>query len=146
MPSRILEKLMIDFMKGNLQVLVSTAIIEMGIDIPNANTLIVNNADRFGLADLHQLRGRVGRFNKAAYAYFLVSKEALLSHEAKKRLEALQDFSELGSGFKIAMRDLEIRGAGNLLGIQQHGFVEAVGFDLYCRLLKEAISNIKKYQ
>lgn len=138
-----LEKVMVEFLSGRIDVLISTAIIESGIDVPNANTLIVNNADDFGLSDLHQLRGRVGRFNKPAYAYFLIPQRAI-SSDAKKRLEALQSYCELGSGFKIAMRDLEIRGAGNLLGIQQHGFVASIGFDLYCRLLKEAISSFAK--
>lgn len=141
MSSKQLEDVMIDFLKGEIDVLISTAIIESGIDVPNANTLIVNNADDFGLSDLHQLRGRVGRFNKPAHAYFLISNT--LSSDAKKRLEALASYSELGSGFKIAMRDLEIRGAGNILGIEQHGFIASIGFDLYCRLLKETITNLK---
>jgi transcription-repair coupling factor (superfamily II helicase) len=143
MPAGVLEKIMLDFLKGKIDVLICTNIIESGIDIPNANTLIVNNAHFFGLSDLHQLRGRVGRFDRKAYAYFLVPKREI-SSEAKRRLEILQSFVELGSGFKIAMQDLQMRGAGNLLGYQQHGFVEAVGFDLYCRLLKEAITSLKK--
>jgi len=134
---------MVDFLNNKIDVLVSTTIIESGIDVPNANTLIVNNADCFGLADLHQLRGRVGRFNRKAYAYFVVSSGKPLMTEAKKRLEAIQEYSELGSGFKIAMEDLEIRGAGNLLGVQQHGHIAAVGFDLYCRLLRESVSALK---
>jgi len=143
MPALLLERIMLDFLKGKIDVLICTNIIESGIDIPNANTLIVNNASCFGLSDLHQLRGRVGRFDKKAYAYFLVPKGEI-SSEAKRRLQILQSFVELGSGFKIAMQDLQMRGAGNLLGYQQHGFVEAVGFDLYCRLLREALANLKK--
>ncbi|MDD5130807.1 MAG: transcription-repair coupling factor [Candidatus Omnitrophica bacterium] len=146
MPAKLLEQIMSDFISGQIDVLVSTMIIESGIDIPNANTIIVNNAQMFGLSDLHQLRGRVGRFNRAAYAYFLIPRDQslLLEADAKKRLQAIQEHSDLGAGFNIAMEDLEIRGAGNLLGQQQHGFISAVGFDLYCRLLKEAIVNFKK--
>ncbi|MCX5699966.1 MAG: transcription-repair coupling factor [Candidatus Omnitrophica bacterium] len=139
-----LEVVMDEFLKGNIDCLVSTMIIESGIDIPNANTIIVNNAQTFGLSDLHQLRGRVGRFNRKAYAYFFIPRNLVLEKDAKKRLNAIQEYSALGAGFNIAMEDLEIRGAGNLLGIQQHGFISAVGFDLYCRLLREAISNFKK--
>jgi len=144
MPSKLLESIMIDFLKGKIDVLVCTMIIEAGIDVPNANTLIVDNAENFGLADLHQLRGRVGRFNRQAYSYFLFPKRKVLSTEAKKRLKAIQEYCELGAGFKIAFEDLQIRGAGNLLGTQQHGYIAAIGFDLYCRLLREAISKIKK--
>ncbi|MBU0547689.1 MAG: transcription-repair coupling factor [Candidatus Omnitrophica bacterium] len=146
MPAKQLERVMSDFVNGNIDVLVSTMIIESGIDIPNANTIIVNNAHSFGLADLHQLRGRVGRFNRSAYAYFMVghNRYAVLDAVARKRLHAIEEYSDLGSGFNIAMEDLEIRGAGNLLGQEQHGFIVAVGFDLYCRLLKEAIVNFKK--
>jgi len=144
MPAKQLEQVMSDFISGSIDVLVSTMIIESGIDIPNANTIIVNNAHNFGLADLHQLRGRVGRFNRLAYAYFLVSQSEVLDSVARKRLVAIEEHSGLGSGFNIAMEDLEIRGAGNLLGQEQHGFIAAVGFDLYCRLLKEAIANFKK--
>jgi transcription-repair coupling factor (superfamily II helicase) len=144
MPARVLEKIMLDFLKAEIDVLLCTMIIESGIDIANVNTIIVNNAHRFGLSDLHQLRGRVGRFNRSAYAYFMVPKNEVLDTDAKRRLNAIQEYSYLGSGFKIAMEDLEIRGAGNLLGIQQHGFISAVGFDLYCRLLREAVSNFKK--
>ncbi|MBU1124673.1 MAG: transcription-repair coupling factor, partial [Candidatus Omnitrophica bacterium] len=138
-----LEGVMRAFFKGMIDCLVCTMIIESGLDVPNANTIIVNNAHRFGLSDLHQLRGRVGRFDRPAYAYFMVPKMPLLERAAKKRLQALQEYSQLGSGFNIAMEDLEIRGAGNLLGVQQHGFIAAVGFDLYCRLLREAITGIK---
>jgi transcription-repair coupling factor (superfamily II helicase) len=146
MPAKLLEQIMSDFISGKIDILVSTMIIESGIDIPNANTIIVNNAQMFGLSDLHQLRGRVGRFNRAAYAYFMIPNNhgAVLERDAKKRLEAIQSNSDLGAGFSIAMEDLEIRGAGNLLGQEQHGFISAVGFDLYCRLLKEAIANFKK--
>jgi len=139
-----LEAVMSDFIKGSIDCLISTMIIESGIDIPNANTLIVDNAHMFGLSDLHQLRGRVGRFNRSAYAYFMIPKNITLETDAKKRLNAISEYTQLGAGFNIAMEDLEIRGAGNLLGIQQHGFIVAVGFDLYCRLLREAVSNFKK--
>jgi transcription-repair coupling factor (superfamily II helicase) len=144
MPAKQLEKVMSDFISSNIDVLVSTMIIESGIDIPNANTIIINNAHCFGLADLHQLRGRVGRFNRPAYAYFLIGRNELIDSSARERLQAIEEHSGLGSGFNIAMEDLEIRGAGNLLGQEQHGFIVAVGFDLYCRLLKEAIVNFKK--
>lgn len=144
MPGRLLEKIMLQFFKGEIDVLVCTTIVESGIDIPNANTLIVNRADRFGLADLHQLRGRVGRFEKKAYAYFLTPPQYELSSVARARLEAIQKFSGLGSGFHIAFEDLQIRGAGNLLGEQQHGYITSIGFDLYCRLLKESIQGMEK--
>ncbi len=144
MPASILEQVMLDFLKGRIDVLFCTMIIESGIDVPNANTIIVNNAQSFGLSDLHQLRGRVGRFDRPAYAYYTVPRKEVLDTDARKRLEAIQEYSQLGAGFKIAMEDLEIRGAGNLLGTQQHGFIAAVGFDLYCRLLREAISTFKK--
>jgi len=146
MPAHQLEEIMLRFLEGEIDVLISTTIIESGIDVPNANTLIVNNADNFGLSDLHQLRGRVGRFTQKAYAYFLIPKDKPLSHEAQRRVKAIEKYSELGSGFKIAYEDLQIRGAGNLLGEQQHGFIAAVGFDLYCRLLKEAVGKIKQLQ
>ena len=139
-----LENVMSGFLDGEVDCLISTMIIESGIDIPNANTIIVDNAHTFGLSDLHQLRGRVGRFNRAAYAYFMVPKNLILEKASRKRLDAIQDYSSLGAGFNIAMEDLEIRGAGNLLGTQQHGFIAAVGFDLYCRLLREAIDTFKK--
>ncbi|MFH1339380.1 MAG: transcription-repair coupling factor [Candidatus Omnitrophota bacterium] len=144
MPGQMIESAMREFLNSKIDVLISTSIIESGLDIPNVNTLIVNNADNFGLAELHQLRGRVGRFNRSAYAYFLIPRKGVLSDDAKKRLAALQEYSELGSGFKIAMQDLEIRGAGNLLGTEQHGFITAIGFDLYCRLLRETIDAFKK--
>ena len=132
------------FLERKIDCLVCTTIIQSGIDIPSANTLIVNNAHRFGLADLHQLRGRVGRFNRKAYAFFLIPKAEMLTEEARRRLEAIRIYSELGAGFKIAMEDMELRGAGNLLGYQQHGFIQAVGFDLYCRLIRETINNLKE--
>jgi len=141
MASKELEHIMLEFIKGNIDVLVSTTIIESGIDIPNANTIIINRADQFGLADLYQLRGRVGRFRQKAYALFLVPKKYPLTSIAKRRLSAVRRFTDLGSGFKIAMEDLQIRGAGNILGTQQHGYIAAVGFDLYCRLLREVITE-----
>ncbi|MBI4974894.1 MAG: transcription-repair coupling factor [Candidatus Omnitrophica bacterium] len=144
MAERILEHTMLKFIRGEIDCLVSTTIIESGIDIPNANTLIINRADTFGLADLYQLRGRVGRFTRAAYAYLLIPKRYVLSAESQKRLHAIKKFQELGSGFKLAMEDLQMRGAGNLLGVEQHGYINAVGFDLYCRLLKAAIETYKK--
>jgi transcription-repair coupling factor (superfamily II helicase) len=134
-----LENVMFAFLEGEYDVLVSTTIIETGVDIPNVNTLIVNNADRMGLSQLYQLRGRVGRSNRVAYAYFTYQKDKVLTEVAEKRLQAIKEFTELGSGFKIAMRDLSIRGAGNLLGAQQHGFIDSVGFDMYSQMLKEAI-------
>lgn len=143
MPEHELEKVMLDFIEHKVDILVSTTIVESGLDIPNANTLIVNHAECFGLADLYQLRGRVGRFNKKAYAYFLTPKHTTFNPEAQRRLKSIQKFTALGSGFKIAMEDLEIRGAGNLLGEAQHGFILAVGFDLYCQLLSAAITTLK---
>jgi transcription-repair coupling factor (superfamily II helicase) len=136
-----LEAVMVNFLEGEYDVLVSTTIIETGVDIPNVNTLIVYNADKMGLSQLYQLRGRVGRSNRVAYAYFTYQKDKVLSEEAEKRLQAIKEFTELGSGFKIAMRDLTIRGAGNLLGAEQHGFIDSVGFDLYSQMLKEAIEE-----
>ncbi len=144
MNEKTLESTMQKFFNREIDVLVSTTIVESGIDNPNANTLIINNADMFGLADLYQLRGRVGRFNKQAYAYLLVRRHDILTSEAQKRLDTLSKFTELGAGFKIAMKDLEMRGAGNMLGKEQHGHIEAVGFDLYCRLLKSSVESIKK--
>lgn len=138
-----LESVMLSFLEGEYDVLVSTTIIETGVDIPNVNTLIVNDADRMGLSQLYQLRGRVGRSNRVAYAYFTYRKDKVLTEVAERRLQAIKEFTELGSGFKIAMRDLSIRGAGNLLGSQQHGFIDSVGFDLYSQMLKEAIEERK---
>ena len=136
-----LESVMLSFLEGEFDVLVSTTIIETGVDIPNVNTLIVNDADKMGLSQLYQLRGRVGRSNRVAYAYFTYRKDKVLTEVAERRLQAIKEFTELGSGFKIAMRDLSIRGAGNLLGAQQHGFIDSVGFDLYSQMLKEAIEE-----
>ncbi|WP_261134726.1 transcription-repair coupling factor [Bacillus sp. Marseille-Q3570] len=138
-----LESVMIDFLDGNYDVLVSTTIIETGVDIPNVNTLIVHDADKMGLSQLYQLRGRVGRSNRVAYSYFMYQRDKVLTEVAEKRLQAIKEFTELGSGFKIAMRDLSIRGAGNLLGAQQHGFIDSVGFDLYSQMLKDAIEERK---
>lgn len=139
-----LENVMFAFLEGEYDVLVSTTIIETGVDIPNVNTLIVYDADRMGLSQLYQLRGRVGRSNRVAYAYFTYQKDKVLTEVAEKRLQAIKEFTELGSGFKIAMRDLSIRGAGNLLGAQQHGFIDSVGFDLYSKMLKDAIDVRKE--
>ncbi|MFH1385351.1 MAG: transcription-repair coupling factor [Candidatus Omnitrophota bacterium] len=146
MPPTILEKVMQEFFNGDIDCLISTNIIESGLDVPNVNTIIVNRADTFGLSDLYQLRGRVGRFEvkRQAYGYFLIPKKAVITDEARKRLHAIAAYTELGSGFKIAMEDLELRGAGNLLGHEQSGFIYQVGFDLYCRLLHEAVEEEKK--
>ena len=143
MNERQLENIMYDFINGDIDVLVSTTIIETGLDIPNANTMIIRDADRFGLSQLYQLRGRVGRSNRMAYAFLLYRKDKLLQEVAEKRLAAIREFTDLGSGFKIAMRDLEIRGAGNLLGAEQHGHMESVGYDLYCKMLNEAVKQEK---
>ncbi len=139
-----LEKVMVDFINGVYDVLVSTTIIESGLDIPNANTIIINNANHFGLSDLHQMRGRVGRTNRKAFCYLLSPPMSTLTEEARRRLKAIEEFSELGSGFNIAMRDLDIRGAGNLLGAEQSGFISEVGFDTYHKILDEAISELKE--
>ncbi|MGM8215707.1 transcription-repair coupling factor [Bacillaceae bacterium W0354] len=144
MNERQLENIMLDFLEGHYDVLVSTTIIETGVDIPNVNTLIVYDADKMGLSQLYQLRGRVGRSNRLAYAYFTYQQNKVLSEIAEKRLEAIKEFTELGSGFKIAMRDLSIRGAGNLLGTEQHGFIDSVGFDMYSQMLNEAIQAKKE--
>ena len=136
-----LEEVMLSFYEGASDILICTTIIENGLDIPNVNTLIVYDADRLGLSQLYQLRGRVGRSNRVAYAYFTYRKDRMLGEIAEKRLAAIRDFTDLGSGFKIALRDLEIRGAGNLLGPEQHGHIAAIGFDLYCKLLEEAIKE-----
>lgn len=134
-----LEKIMIDFVSGEIDVLVSTTIIETGLDISNVNTMIIHDSDRLGLSQLYQLRGRVGRSNRTAYAFLMYKKDKILKEVAEKRLAAIREFTDLGSGFKIAMRDLEIRGAGNLLGMHQHGHMEAVGYDLYCKMLNDAV-------
>ena len=138
-----LEKIMLDFVEGNIDVLVSTTIIETGLDIPNANTIIIHDADRLGLSQLYQIRGRVGRSGRTSYAFLMYRRDKLLREEAEKRLQAIREFTELGSGIKIAMRDLELRGAGNLLGAEQHGHMEAVGYDLYCKLLNEAVLALR---
>ena len=138
-----LERIMLDFVNGEIDVLVSTTIIETGLNIPNANTIIIHDADRLGLSQLYQIRGRVGRSNRTAYAFLMYRRDKLLREEAEKRLQAIREFTELGSGIKIAMRDLEIRGAGNILGAEQHGHMEAVGYDLYCKLLNEAVLALK---
>lgn len=136
-----LENTLFDFIEGMYDILVTTTIIETGVDIPNVNTLFVENADYMGLSTLYQLRGRVGRSNRVAYAYFMYEPQKVLNEVSEKRLQAIKDFTELGSGFKIAMRDLSIRGAGNLLGAQQHGFIDAVGFDMYSQMLSEAVAR-----
>ena len=143
MPEDVLERVMLEFADGQHDILVCTTIIESGLDIPNVNTLVVNHADRFGLAQLYQLRGRVGRGANRAYAYFLYARNRQLTETAERRLKTIFENTELGSGFRIAMKDLEIRGAGNLLGVEQHGHVNAVGFDLYTRLLSEAVSELR---
>jgi len=138
-----LEKVIHGFLNRQYDILLSTKIIESGIDIPNVNTIIINRADRFGLAELHQLRGRVGRATRQAYAYFIVPSLSSINKKALRRLQAIEEFTELGSGFNISMRDLEIRGAGNLLGIEQTGFVNDVGFDLFVKLINEAVEELK---
>ena len=138
-----LEKIMFDFINGDIDVLVTTTIIETGLDISNANTMIIHDADNMGLSQLYQLRGRVGRSNRTAYAFLMYRRNKMLKEIAEKRLAAIREFTELGSGFKIAMRDLELRGAGNLLGSEQHGHMEAVGYDLYCKLLNESVKEVQ---
>ena len=143
MKERDLERIMYDFINGEIDVLVSTTIIETGLDISNVNTMIIHDSDNLGLSQLYQLRGRVGRSNRTAYAFLMYKRDKMLKEVAEKRLEAIREFTDLGSGFKIAMRDLEIRGAGNLLGVKQHGHMEAVGYDLYCKMLNEAVQTLK---
>lgn len=143
MQERELENIMMRFTKGEIEVLVCTTIIETGLDIPNVNTIIINDADKMGLSQLYQLRGRVGRSHQVGYAYLMYQKDKVLKEVAEKRLQAIRQFTQLGAGFKIAMRDLEIRGAGNLLGAQQHGHMESIGYDLYCKMLAEAIEQEK---
>jgi transcription-repair coupling factor (superfamily II helicase) len=143
MGEKELESVMLKFIRDEADVLVATTIVENGLDIPRANTIIINRADRLGLAELYQLRGRVGRSHQRAYAYLLVPPEGTLSDIARKRLSAMKEFSELGAGFRIAALDLELRGAGNMLGRQQHGHIEAIGFDLYCQMLERAVSKLK---
>jgi len=143
MPERELESVMLRFVENEADILVTTTIIENGLDIPRANTIIVNRADRFGLAQLYQLRGRVGRSLQHAYAYFVVPSPHTLTDTARKRLKALQEFSELGAGFRLAAADLEIRGAGEFLGSKQHGHIAALGFDLYCQMLERAVQELR---
>ena len=143
MKERELERIMLDFINGEIDVLVSTTIIETGLDISNVNTIIIHDADRFGLSQLYQLRGRVGRSSRTAYAFLMYRRDRMLREVAEKRLSAIREYTELGSGIKIAMRDLELRGAGNLLGAEQHGHMEAVGYDLYCKLLGMAVQELK---
>ena len=143
MQERELEKIMLDFVQHKYDILICTTIIESGLDIPAANTIIINQAHRYGLAQLYQLRGRVGRSSRRAYAYLIIPGEDTLSDEARKRLVAIQELSELGSGFRLAARDMEIRGAGNLLGAEQHGHIAAVGFDLYCDLIRQTIQELR---
>ncbi|MBR2024571.1 MAG: transcription-repair coupling factor, partial [Clostridia bacterium] len=138
-----IENIWHSLVMGDVDILVCTTIIETGIDIPNANTLIIENADRMGLSQLHQIRGRVGRSHRRAYAFFTYQKHKTLTEISRRRLSAIRDFAEFGAGFKIAMRDLEIRGAGNLLGAEQHGHLDSVGYDLYVRLLNEAVLEEK---
>ena len=146
MPEDQLERVMLDFARGAIDVLVCTTIIESGLDIPNVNTIIINQADRLGLAQLYQLRGRVGRGASRAYAYLFYDRHRSLTEPAQKRLQAIFEATELGAGFQIALRDLEIRGAGNLLGAEQSGHIGAVGFDLYTRLLADAVEETKALQ
>ena len=143
MKEQELERIMFDFINGDIDVLVSTTIIETGLDISNVNTMIIHDSDSLGLSQLYQLRGRVGRSNRTAYAFLMYKRNKMLKEVAEKRLAAIREFTDLGSGFKIAMRDLEIRGAGNLLGVRQHGHMEAVGYDMYCKMLNEAVQGLK---
>ena len=143
MSERQLEKIMLDFVNGEIDVLVSTTIIETGLDIPNANTMIIHDADRLGLSQLYQIRGRIGRSSRTSFAFLMYKRDKMLREEAEKRLQAIREFTELGSGIKIAMRDLELRGAGNILGAEQHGHMEAVGYDLYCKMLNEAVLALR---
>ena len=144
MDGKKLEELMLTFMDGDFDVLVSTTIVESGLDVPNANTIFINNANNFGLSDLHQMRGRVGRSNKKAFCYFITPEYSAMTDDARKRITALEQFTELGSGFNIAMKDLEIRGAGDLLGGEQSGFINEIGFDTYQKILNEAIEELKE--
>jgi transcription-repair coupling factor (superfamily II helicase) len=144
MPEHQLEEVMLRFVKGETDILLSTTIVESGLDIPNANTMFIDDADRYGLADLHQLRGRVGRYKHRAYCYLLVDEKTHLSPEAARRLRAIEEFSQMGAGFALAMRDLELRGAGNILGTQQSGHIAAVGYEMYCALLERAVRQLKR--
>ncbi len=141
---RKLEKLMLDFINNEFDVLVSTTIVENGLDVPNANTILINNANNFGLSDLHQMRGRVGRSNKKAFCYFITPPYHMMTDDARKRIQALELHTDLGSGFYIAMKDLEIRGAGDLLGGEQSGFINDIGFETYQKILNEAIEELKE--
>jgi transcription-repair coupling factor (superfamily II helicase) len=143
MSERELEDVMMNFVNHESNVLVATTIIESGLDIPNVNTIIIMDADRFGLSQLYQLRGRVGRSNRMAYAYLLYKKDKVLSEIAEKRLRAIREFTEFGAGFRVAMRDLELRGAGNILGIEQSGHMLSIGYELYCRMVDEAVRELK---
>jgi transcription-repair coupling factor (superfamily II helicase) len=143
MNEHALEDVMMNFMAGNGDILIATTIIENGIDIPNVNTVVILDADKFGLSQLYQLRGRVGRSNRLAYAYLMHRKDKVLSEVADKRLRAIREFTEFGAGFKIAMRDLEIRGAGNLLGTEQHGHIVNIGYELYCKLVEQAVRGLQ---
>ena len=143
MPETKLEQVMVEFISGKFDLLLCTTIIESGLDIPNCNTIIIEEADKFGLSQLYQLRGRVGRFTKQAYAYLLINPLLPVKEKARKRLSALRNTSSLGAGFKIALRDLELRGAGNLLGSEQSGHIAGVGFEMYCKLLRESVSRLK---
>ena len=138
-----MEEAMLEFIRHEADMLVCTTIIESGLDIPNANTIIINNADRFGLSELHQLRGRVGRWKHRAYCYLLLPADRPVTPVAAKRLKAIEEYSHLGAGFKIAMRDLELRGAGNILGPEQSGHIATVGYEMYCQLLEEATRQLK---
>jgi transcription-repair coupling factor (superfamily II helicase) len=144
MPATQIEKVMRDFLERKIDVLCATKIVESGLDVPNANTIIINNAHNFGLAELYQLRGRVGRSNEQAYCYLVTLEVKRLSRDSLRRLEAMEEFSELGAGFQLAMRDMEIRGAGNLLGAEQSGFINEIGFDLYQKTLAEAVDELKE--
>ena len=144
MPEGELEQVMVDFVNHQFDLLLATTIVESGLDIPNANTIFVDEANRYGLADLHQLRGRVGRYKHHAYCYLLLDPGTNLTPNAARRLRAIEEFSDMGAGFAIAMRDLEIRGAGNLLGTQQSGHIATVGYELYCQLLEAAVRRLKQ--
>ena len=144
MSAHDLEAAMVKFVRKEADILVATTIIESGVDIPNSNTIFIDEADMYGLADLHQLRGRVGRSAMRAYAYMIVNPLKLINPQAQKRLKAIEEFAELGAGFKIAMRDLEIRGAGNILGAEQSGHIAAIGYEMYCMLLENAVRQLKQ--
>jgi transcription-repair coupling factor (superfamily II helicase) len=144
MDGKDIENVMFDFIQGDYDILIATTIIESGLDIPNANTIFINDAHHFGLSELHQLRGRVGRSNKKAFCYLLSPPLSTITHEARRRLKAIEEYSELGSGFNIAMQDLDIRGSGNLLGGEQSGFIADIGFETYQRILKEAMFELRE--